>query len=70
MKPKASGERVLTMRAYVELKNGSFRPTEKVLQNPDIWPQLVPNDRRRVKRYAATTTGGGDQLATNRRWRE
>jgi hypothetical protein len=43
----------VTMRMYLELKNGSFVGTQDILQKPDSWGDLTPESRRLIKRYAA-----------------
>jgi hypothetical protein len=41
------------MRAYLELKDGSFEETAILLQRPDLWKDLKGADRRLIKRLAA-----------------
>jgi hypothetical protein len=45
------------MRAYLELKNGSFLGTPELLQQPERWKDLTGADRRLIKRYAARLAG-------------
>jgi len=43
----------MMMRAYLELKDGSFLGTMELLQQPDRWKDLKAGDRRLIRRYAA-----------------
>lgn len=45
--------KVVTIRMFLEFKDGTFRETQEVLQNPDWWGDLTAESRRLVKRYAA-----------------
>jgi hypothetical protein len=47
----------ITMRAYLELKDGSFLGTLELLQLPERWKDLTGADRRLIKRYAARLAG-------------
>lgn len=43
----------MTVRAFLEFKNGSFKSTQEVLRQPDTWENLTPACKRLIKRYAA-----------------
>jgi hypothetical protein len=51
--------RVIKMRGFLELKpGGEFISTLHILKFPEMWKDLIPADRRLVKRYAAKIAGG------------
>ena len=50
-------QKTTKMRAYLELKNGSFLGTLELLQHPERWKDLTGADRRLIKRYAARLGG-------------
>jgi len=47
----------ITIRACLELKDGSFLGTMELLQQPERWKDLISADRRLIKRYAARLAG-------------
>lgn len=49
--------KTMKMRAYLELKDGSFEETRLLLDRPDLWENLTGADRRLIKRYAARLPG-------------
>ena len=56
-------QKTIEMRAYLELKDGSFEETLLLLQRPDLWKNLTAADRRLIKRYAARIGGSTVKLA-------
>jgi len=50
------------MKAYLELKDGSFEETATLLQRPDLWKDLKGADRRLIKRLAAHLAVAGFEL--------
>ena len=56
-------QKTIKMRAYLELKNGSFLGTLELLQQPERWKDLTGADRRLIKRYAARIGGGTVKLS-------
>jgi hypothetical protein len=56
-------QETIKMRAYLELKNGSFLGTLELLQQPEHWKDLTGADRRLIKCYAARIGGGTVKVA-------
>jgi hypothetical protein len=42
-----------SIRAWLEMKDGTLWDTLELLEQPDEWENLIPADRRLIKRYAA-----------------
>ncbi|MGH9353999.1 MAG: hypothetical protein ACRD2G_17865 [Terriglobia bacterium] len=49
--------KTITMRAYLELKDGSFLETLELLQQPERWQHLAAANRGLINRYAARLAG-------------
>jgi hypothetical protein len=56
-------ENKMRMRAFLEFKDGTWGPTDEVLQKPELWESLTAESRRLVKRYAAALGNSGYKIA-------